>query len=142
MLYVYVCPVCASKREVIKPLAELDRVEPCLHCESPMLRQICAPAVLGDLSGYNCPITGDWIEGRRAHQENLAKHGCRVLETGEIETVKHRKADFDRRLDEALDNEVGTAITNMPHEKRQKLETEMSHNIDLGVSRGTFTPKG
>lgn len=40
---------------------------------------------VGDYEGYNCPVTGKYIEGRAAHEENLKRQGCRVLEPGETE---------------------------------------------------------
>src|SRR5579862_638829 len=44
-----------------------------------------APFVQGDYEGYQSPITGEWIEGRRAHREDLKRHGCRVFEGRESE---------------------------------------------------------
>jgi hypothetical protein len=43
------------------------------------------PYVQGDYEGYTSPITGEWIEGRRAHREDLKRHGCRVYEGRESE---------------------------------------------------------
>lgn len=34
------------------------------------------PMTFGDYEGYQSPITGDWIEGRRARQYDMEKHGC------------------------------------------------------------------
>jgi hypothetical protein len=59
---------------------------------------IVPPLVMPDLPGYDCPITGKWIEGRRAHEENLKRQGCRVYEAGETrEFIKNR----DKRHEEA-----------------------------------------
>jgi hypothetical protein len=34
------------------------------------------PRVVGDLPGYTSPVTGEWIDGRRARRYDLEKHGC------------------------------------------------------------------
>ena len=35
-----------------------------------------APRVFGDLPGYQSPIDGSWIEGRRARRYDLEKNDC------------------------------------------------------------------
>ena len=35
-----------------------------------------APTTRGDLSGYQSPVTGEWIDGRRARQYDLEKNNC------------------------------------------------------------------
>jgi putative FmdB family regulatory protein len=134
--YDYKCPSCHARREIVKPLAELNRTEPCHRCKcGGMERLISAPMVRGDLPGYDCPITGKWIEGRRAHEENLARHGCRVFEAGEREAfIRQRQADerdFDRRLDETAE----AFIANLPTEKRDRLAGEMEGGITAEVVR-------
>ena len=39
-------------------------------------RGIPTPQVFGDYPGYQSPITGDWIEGRRARKYDMERHGC------------------------------------------------------------------
>jgi len=136
-IYLYKCPVCATRQDIVKPLAELDREEGCPRCANAMLRQICAPAVHGDLEGYDCPITGARIEGRRAHEENLRKHGCRVLEPGESDEVRRRQQDEEQKLDSQLDESIGRAITALPTEKLDRLKAEMDHGLGLDVVRST-----
>lgn len=41
------------------------------------------PAVQRDLPAYQSPATGKMIEGRRAHRDDLARSGCRLIEKGE-----------------------------------------------------------
>lgn len=50
---------------------------------APARSGFAAPMVIGDFTPYDCPITGKMIEGRRAHEENLKRHDCRILEPGE-----------------------------------------------------------
>ncbi|HEY6018995.1 MAG TPA: hypothetical protein VIY48_03615, partial [Candidatus Paceibacterota bacterium] len=63
-------------------------------CGSPARRVISAPLFSVDQTGYDCPITGKWISSKREHRENLAQHGCRVLEDGETQaSIARRKAE-------------------------------------------------
>ncbi len=39
-------------------------------------RPLQLPQVRGDLPGYQSPVTGEWIEGRRARKYDLEKHNC------------------------------------------------------------------
>lgn len=133
--YLYQCPRCSSRAEVIKKVADINTLETCTSCITPMSRVICAPAVRGDYAGYNCPVTNTWIEGRRAHEENLKRHGCRVLETGEKEAA----AAYRRASDEALDKSVESAAEKFVHElptkKREQLAVEMESGLDVQVVR-------
>lgn len=39
-------------------------------------RPLQAPKVYGDLPGYQSPVTGEWVDGRRARAYDMAKHNC------------------------------------------------------------------
>ena len=39
-------------------------------------RPLQTPASYSDTPGYRSPVTGEWIEGRRARKYDLEKHGC------------------------------------------------------------------
>lgn len=136
-VYSYKCPTCQRARDVVKKLAELDRVEFCGNCGFAMNRQVCAPAIRPDYAGYQCPITDKWIEGRRAHEENLARHGCRVLEPGETSEFQRRRADDDTALDRSVDETVDRFITELPSEKRDRLAGELEGGLDAAVVRQT-----
>lgn len=62
--------------------------------------------ISGDYKGYQCPVTNKWIEGRRAHEENLKRTGCRVLEKGEREgwhkDKQREDAQLSRRIEETV----------------------------------------
>jgi hypothetical protein len=55
-----------------------------------------APAVFGDLPGYESPVTGKWIEGRRARREDLKRTGCRPYEGREQEAKEAAKVQAER----------------------------------------------
>lgn len=75
---------------------------------------------------YQCPITGREINGKRAHEENLARHGCRVLESGEAEDAARRRRDAEKSLDAALDSGIDRIIDGMGHDKRESLVREIT----------------
>lgn len=59
-----------------------------------------------DYRPYRCPVTGKPVEGRRAHQENLKRTGCRVLEKGEKEHNMRERAESDRKLERTVSDAV------------------------------------
>ena len=69
--------------------------------------------VQSDYAAYECPVSGDIIHGKREHERNLEKHGCRVHERGELEDVKRNGR---RQRDEAIDRAVDSAVEAMAHE--------------------------
>lgn len=135
--YVYKCPVCGRGQEIIKPVAQIDNVENCRHDGFAMNRQICAPAVRGDYEAYECPVTGKWIEGKRQHEENLKRTGCRILEPGETESVRRNQDIQESRLLESVESTIEAEIHSMPVEKRDRLAAELQHGFDVSVDRST-----
>lgn len=137
MIYLYHCVVCDRQQEIIKPLADIDRMEPCRHCDFPMERRIQAPAVHGDLPGYDCPITGKWIEGRRAHEENLKKHGCRIYEPGETEQAAQARKAAEERMLRDVDQTVGQFVESLPQDKVEALSTGLQNGLDVSPTRSS-----
>lgn len=133
--YLYQCPECDRRRDIIKPLALLNREERCEACEAPMDRRLCAPAVAPDLSGYTCPITDKWIEGRRAHTENLKRHGCRVYEAGETDQVRRSRAKEEQAEERSVEETVERFYDALPTVKREQLAQEVASGVDLVVER-------
>lgn len=133
--YAYQCPACSQARDIIKSLANLNRMEPCETCQTPMERRLAAPRVIGDYAGYQCPVSGGWIEGRRAHQENLKRHGCRVLESGETEAFRKNRTQEEHSLDKAVDATVEQFYETLPTEKREALATAVQSGLDVAIER-------
>lgn len=138
-LYVYRCDACANKCNVFKKLSELNRLEPCRFCSTPepMSRQVVAPMVVADYPGYDCPITGKWIEGRKAHEANLKLHNCRVVEAGETEMFKRRREDEEAKLDAGIESSIEQWITEAPPEKREALAKAEEMGLTASVSMST-----
>lgn len=134
-IYLYKCPACTTRLEVWKKIAQLDEPTNCNKCTFVMERQLTAPAIAGDFQAYNCPITGDRIEGRRAHEKNLEKHGCRVLEPGESEQFKKRQERENAQLEDNMAETAASLVANMPTEKRERLCAEIENGLDIAVTR-------
>lgn len=134
-LYTYRCPACTSRRDVFKPLIHLNREEPCEACQTAMERQLSAPAIVADYAGYSCPVSGKWIEGRRAHEENLKRHGCRVLETGETEQVSRNRRAEEAATDRSVDETVEQFYEALPTNDREQLAVAVQSGLDVAVER-------
>ena len=132
--YVYRCPE-NHQFERILPLSRFDEVQHCPTCHAAASRVIVAPAVLCDYPGYQCPVSGNWVEGRKAHNENLARTGCRVLESGETAQASRRAASIDQALEAKLDQTVTELVTALPPEKKAQLEQELTRGVSAEVTR-------
>ena len=132
--YVYRCPE-NHQFERILPLSRFDEVQYCPTCHAEASRVIVAPTILGDYPGYQCPVSGNWIEGRKAHNENLARTGCRVLEPGETAQASRRAASIDQALEAKLDQTVKDLVTALSPEKKAQLEQELTRGVSAEVTR-------
>ena len=133
-LYEYKCSACGKGFDRLLPLARYDEAQFC-ECGQPAVKQLAAPAVRGDYPGYQCPITGDWIEGRKAHEANLRKHGCRVLEAGETDTAKAAIRKRDEDLENGIAETAAAFVEQLPTEKREQLGRELESGLDVTVVR-------
>lgn len=133
-LYSYKCQACNTAFDDFAPMAKSAEPQFC-RCGKLANRVITPTRISKDYDGYQCPVTDQWISGRRAHEENLKRQGCRVLEPGEKETNEQKKiraeADFEKRLDQTVEK----AIDSLPSEKKEKLANELSAGTDLSVDR-------
>ena len=85
---------------------------------------------------YRCPITNELITTKQQHEHNLARHGCRILETGEVEQAKRKRLESERELDKKIESEVERLVETMPSKKREKLASEIASGVDLTTMRG------
>lgn len=133
-VYDYRCPACGSRFERFLRLADYNDPQQC-QCGTIAVKQLAAPAVRGDYAGYSCPVTGAWIEGRRAHEENLKRHGCRVLEPGETDRARQNIALEESRLDKAVDETADRFIAGLSTAKREQLASEIAAGATATVVR-------
>lgn len=123
------------KSERFIPLVKFAEPIVCA-CGSPASRVISAPMFAVDHTDYNCPVTGDHISSLSAHRDNLAKHGCRVLETGEREQFVARTAAAEAAMEKSLDETVEKTIDSWPSDKKETLHNELVNGkLDLSVER-------
>lgn len=50
---------------------------------------VSAPNIQSDYEGYQSPVTGDWIEGKAARNEDLKRHNC--IDARDFAPAKPRK---------------------------------------------------
>ena len=84
-------------------------------------RQEALHFIQPDLPGYQSPITGQWIEGRKARREDLKRHECRPWEGREQEAKEAAKvrAEADRRLDQIAERMAHRAWAEAPERVRK-----------------------
>lgn len=144
-LYSYKCTECGEVIDRIVKLADYNLQQYHTHvipgelveAKFPMEKIVTAARVVADYPGYECPITGAWVEGRAAHRENLARHGCRVFESGEMENTKRHQEKLDKELESQVEATVGQFIAELPSAKKDKLAAEMDAGFDVQYTRQT-----
>lgn len=134
-MYSYRCD-CGKKFTRLLKLADYQspQFHECGHT-LPALKLIEAPAVRGDYPGYECPVSGKWVEGRKAHQENLKRTGCRLFEPGETSAYQAQVRKDDEALEASIEATADQLITSLPVEKRDRLAAEMEHGLDVEIVR-------
>lgn len=136
-MYDYRCNSCGRVFDVLKPIAELDNAQQCVCASYDTQRLLSAPHISPDYAPYDCPITGKRIEGRKAHFENLRKHGCRVLEPGETEQSRQWARQEDAKFEAGIGETVERFIEQLPTRKREILAAELQSGLTAEVVRST-----
>jgi hypothetical protein len=74
-----------------------------------------------DLPGYESPIDGSWIEGRRARRNDLARSGCRPYEGRQQEQMEANKvlAERERKMDQLAEKMAHRAWAEAPERVRR-----------------------
>lgn len=136
-IYTYNCRGCGTRFERYLPMALCSSLV--IHsCAGVGQKVFLPPMVRGDLPGYESPIDGRWIEGRKARLEDLARHGCRPYETGEKEFNERERVRADAALDAAVDQTVEREVSLMPARKKELLEQEVRAGATCVVERSTL----
>jgi putative FmdB family regulatory protein len=133
-LYEYRCQECQQRFERFVKLENYQEGQTCT-CGGAGDRIISSPRFIVEDVGYDCPITGEWIGSKHAHENNLAKHGCRVLETGEKEAAAKFRAKQEQDFDQKIEETVERTIDLMPSEKRERLANELESGLTAEVVR-------
>lgn len=125
-LYTFKCPECGTLDRVFRKVAERNQAPLCRHgaVEHYMARIVEAPAVQADLPGYQSPIDGSWIEGRRARNEDLRRNNCRPWEGIETERAEANKrvAEADAQFEKAIEKGIAETYNGMSADSQRALQ--------------------
>ena len=96
-----------------KQLVEIKEAKP----------QEVAPKVFGDIPGYESPVSGKWVEGRRARREDLKRTGCRPYEGRESEqrAAQQHWKDLEKRQEQSIEKAVHQAWSEASSQTRKIL---------------------
>lgn len=74
-----------------------------------------------DLPGYESPVTGEWIEGRKARREDLKRTGSRPYEgrEQEVKEANRARAAQERQLDGLAERMAHSAWNDAPERIRK-----------------------
>lgn len=120
-LYSYRCGACGAVETAFRKIAE--REDSPLHCGAHTTQVIEAPTIIADLPGYQSPIDGRWVEGRRARTEDLKRSNCRPWEgmaNERSEAVKRAEA-ADHVFEQKTEAGLHETFNNMSAEKQRVL---------------------
>ena len=78
-----------------------------------------------DIPGYESPVTGKWIEGRKARREDLRRTGSRPYEGRAAEEAEVRKfhVEQERRTDELATRMAHDLWNSAPESVRKKFRS-------------------
>lgn len=81
------------------------------------------PGYIADTEGYLSPVTGKWVEGRKARRDDLARSGCRPWEGMEQEQkeAQRQKAYIEQKQDAKLTETAWRTWYAMDPKKRRQL---------------------
>jgi hypothetical protein len=123
-IYTTICTHCGRKDSIYRSVAERDvNIPECAFDGNLMRRAVEAPAIHADLPGYQSPIDGSWIEGRRARTEDLKRNNCRPWEgmsTERNEAIK-RADEADKKFETSIEKGIADTFNNMSVEKQRVL---------------------
>lgn len=132
-MYTTRCDVCGRTQTIFRHVAKRDENLPecssCLLLSDPpqrviMHRIVEAPAVQADIPGYQSPIDGSWIEGRRARNEDLRRNNCRPWEgiATERSEANKRLAEADSVFETAIEKGIAETYNSMSAESQRALQ--------------------
>ncbi|OWT62014.1 FmdB family zinc ribbon protein [Candidimonas nitroreducens] len=121
-MYTVRCHACGKYDTIFRRIAERDANLP--QCHGAMHRIIEAPTVQADLPGYQSPIDGHWVEGRRQRTEDLRRNHCRPWEgmAAEKQEAHRRAAEADKAYGAAVESAIVDTYRNMSPAKQRALE--------------------
>lgn len=134
-VYNYECAECSIMTERYLKLESYQTSQHCDKCGNVMTKILTPTRFNIDYSEYECPVTGRIIRGRKQHEENLKRTGCRLLEDGEMDAVRKDNYYADKRLEDNIEKSVEKAINGMSTKDVERLAKEVESGIDCGIIR-------
>lgn len=101
---------------MFRRIAEYDNLPECSYCQTRMVRQIAAPAVIADFVPYKSPATGKIIESRNAQSEDLKRSGTFLYETGVDKDIARNRIDAEEKAFAPISNAVDNVVRNLVNE--------------------------
>lgn len=88
---------------------------------TPQRSERLAPAVFGDLPGYQSPVTGLWVEGKRARRDDLKRTNSRPYEGRAVEMrmANQYRKEQEAKLDKQIERQVVDVWQNSPERIRK-----------------------
>lgn len=132
--YTAQCP-CGAVHDYICKIDDrnLPRQSPC--CNLLMQRIITAVNFNTPFQSYECPVTGKEIKSVMEHKDNLERHGCHVMEKGEMADAERNRKAADAALEDAMANTAAELVSSLPEDKKQQLAIELATSTPT-ISRG------
>lgn len=133
-IYEYECPSCHARQDGYRSIAE-RKDGPMCGCGAKTEQILSAPMVAPDLPGYESPIDGRWIEGRKARQEDLKRNQCRPYEDGEREEYIRRRQAEDAGLDRRVGETVEAWWEKADDGKREAITNAVERGVTAEIVR-------
>jgi len=119
--YTFHCKRCDAVHDAYRNISERHNGPEC--CGEKTELCIVPPAVVPDLPGYESPVTGKWIEGRKSRREDLKACGCRPYESPEDERKEaaRQRQYIEEKQSKAMRETLMKTLYSMPESKRRVL---------------------
>ena len=104
------------------PLARYKEPQRCPTCQRMGQKILTPPRVMADCEGYNSPVTGEWISGRKQRREDLKRHGCIEYDPEMRKDAERFNREADKKVDRMITESLNEQFSVMPEAKRKLLE--------------------
>lgn len=120
--YTFYCLQCGAEQTIYCKIENRDKAQAC-GCGGSLKRMLDAPLIHADLPGYQSPVTGKWIDGRKAREDDLKRTGSRPYEglEQELKEANRHNAYREAKEDAVLEQAIGETIGALAPEKKRIL---------------------
>lgn len=116
------------------PLADYATPQVC-DCGAASTKRVTAALVVADLPGYQSPVDGRWVEGRKARREDLARNNCVAYEPSMKDEYFRKQQRADEKIGRDVEAHFDAEVAQMPARKRELLEQEIRSGADVEFTR-------